>query len=549
MAQNELQRAVDEMRVSDAIVVFGAGASFQAGMPLGGQLPPLVWHTLDAHPSLLRQVATVLGVSLGSAKETVGDAWERLRVAFAQIAMHREARRTFQHSFTSLNRDRSAIPSTAHTALARLVHAGRVLRVVSLNWDTLLETAFLRRYGIDINSQGVRLWKPHGDCSRPDEDWVLPHEVGVLPDSIVADVTVLANERPRTLLIVGYSERDEAVVQRLIEPLTDRWRVFRVGPRAVGEGSIRVRADDALLGWADALSPQPDVAGWEFVTFNNQRGIEAAITGERLGPRDVESCPRLPQIESARRTLDVVHSVNVAGHSGCGKSITVWQLAHDFNTQGWSVLRPTGSADRNTNALIHTVTSSGWKRVFVLDDSQTFPTGFLEALSELASPTLKVISGTTDAAGERLRSVRIPAKIAVETIAKDFRRRRADVLSVVHQYDPRVGDQYLDTPLERRIDDAAKSDSPWQFAFVLRGGWSQVREQLNALRDFDRADLLLVLVAARQLLSLDAGVDSDVVVADSEAMGRTEQWVRSSLDLLRRQGAILPIEPLRCLHI
>lgn len=141
------------------------------------------------------------------------------------------------------------------------MHAGRVLRVVSLNWDTLLETAFLRRYGIDINSHGTRLWKPHGDCSRPDEDWVLPHEDGVLPDSIVAEVTTLANERPRTLLIVGYSERDEAVVQRLIEPLTDRWRVFRVGPSAVGEGSIRVGADDALSEWADALSPQPDVAG------------------------------------------------------------------------------------------------------------------------------------------------------------------------------------------------------------------------------------------------------------------------------------------------
>src|SRR5687768_17339213 len=64
MAQNDFQRAVDEMRVSDAIVVFGAAASFQAGMPLGGQLPPLVWHTLDAHPSVLRQVATVLGLSL-----------------------------------------------------------------------------------------------------------------------------------------------------------------------------------------------------------------------------------------------------------------------------------------------------------------------------------------------------------------------------------------------------------------------------------------------------------------------------------------------------
>jgi hypothetical protein len=83
----------------------------------------------------------------------------------------------------------------------------------------------------------------------------------------------------------------------------------------------------------------------------------------------------------------------------------------------------------------------------------------------------------------------------------------------------------------------------------LRGRWSQAREQLNASRDFDRADLLLVIVAARQLLSLDAGVDSELAMGDSLVIGRTEQWARSGLALLRRQGAILPNDPLRCLHI
>ena len=58
--------------------------------------------------------------------------------------------------------------------------------------------------------------------------------------------------------------------------------------------------------------------------------------------------------------------------------------------------------------------------------------------------------------------------------------------------------EYLATPLEWRIDEAAKSDTPWQFSFVLRGGWMQAREQLNTLRDFDRVDLLFVLLAARQ---------------------------------------------------
>ena len=84
MAQDELQRAVDEMRVSDAIVVFGAGASFQAGMPLGGQLPPLVWHTLDAHPQSCGKLPRCLVCLLAqrrrpSAMPGIGFAWRSPR--------------------------------------------------------------------------------------------------------------------------------------------------------------------------------------------------------------------------------------------------------------------------------------------------------------------------------------------------------------------------------------------------------------------------------------------------------------------------------------
>src|SRR5690349_18978146 len=39
-----LEAAVSEMRTADAVAVIGAGASFLAGMPLAGQLAPLVWH-------------------------------------------------------------------------------------------------------------------------------------------------------------------------------------------------------------------------------------------------------------------------------------------------------------------------------------------------------------------------------------------------------------------------------------------------------------------------------------------------------------------------
>src|SRR5258707_4644031 len=155
--QDQLRNSVNEIRVSDAIVVLGAGASFLAGMPLADQLAPLVWHALDAHPDVLEQICARLSCSTGIAKDIVGNDLNRSSIAFAQIAADDDARRTFQLAFASLNLDRADHDSIAHVALARLLHSGRVLRVVSLNWDTLLEAAFVRRYGVDINAQRTKL--------------------------------------------------------------------------------------------------------------------------------------------------------------------------------------------------------------------------------------------------------------------------------------------------------------------------------------------------------------------------------------------------------
>jgi len=545
----QLESALNEIRTSDAVVILGAGASFLSGMPLAGQLAPLMWHTLDTHRDILREVCEFLQIELTTAKYAIGDDSNRTCIAFARIAADRDARRTFQQSFAILNREREAIPSTAHIALARLLHAGRVLRVVSLNWDTLLETAFIRRYGIGINAQGIRLWKPHGDCLLPDDEWLLPHEPGFVPEVVVEDLAALAAERPRALLIVVYSERDDIVVERLIRPLAKQWRVFRISPDATAEGAIRLCAPDALQQLANILCAEPDLPGWDFVTFENQRGIEAAVAGERLGPRDVDTCPRLPHYNSARRSLELLHVADIAGAAGCGKSITAWHLAREYNRQGWEVLRPDPALSQDVDALIHAVSQTCWKRVLVVDDTQIFPSRFVARLGELSGPNLKLILTTTDPEVERPNSVRIPAKIAVETLAGEFLRRRDELLPIVRRFDPPVGDEYLAIPIERRIDIAGKFDTPWQFAFALRGGWLQAHEQLNILRDFNRVDLLLVLIAAHQLLSLDAGSKIEDLVNDAAAIGRTGEWVREGIDLLRQQGIILPTGVFRCLHI
>jgi hypothetical protein len=90
-----LKTAVDDIRTSDAVAVIGAGASFQAGMPLAGHLSPLVWHALAAHPGVMRATCDALGITPGRPKEIIGDCWSRIRAAFSQIAADPNARRTF----------------------------------------------------------------------------------------------------------------------------------------------------------------------------------------------------------------------------------------------------------------------------------------------------------------------------------------------------------------------------------------------------------------------------------------------------------------------
>jgi hypothetical protein len=99
----QLDILADEIRTADAIVVVGAGFSFEAGMPLSGQLAPLVWHALDCHPEVRRVTCEALGVLPGHAKDVIGLDWAKMLVAFSSIAAAPDARKTFQRSFARLD--------------------------------------------------------------------------------------------------------------------------------------------------------------------------------------------------------------------------------------------------------------------------------------------------------------------------------------------------------------------------------------------------------------------------------------------------------------
>ncbi|MFH0958824.1 MAG: hypothetical protein V1897_08995 [Pseudomonadota bacterium] len=540
--------AIDELRSYNGIAILGAGISCDAGIPLTMPLVPVVWQTLDENPGVRSIVAEALGIADGPAKGLFLDDWNRMKIAFDRIPRDRPARLTFQRIFIALNKKRTTKASPAHDALAKLVHVGIIEYVISLNWDSLLEVAYSNRYGTSINSNFTRFTKPHGDVYDPESDWTLPHESGSIPNELVNRIESFVHERPRVLLVIGYSEQDDVVVKKLVKPLDERWRVIRIGPQAVGDNAIRMSAQDALTAISDALCPEPEVPGWNYVTFANQRDIASAIKGERLGPADVESCPRLPQTNLVCRDLGLLHHSVITGPPGCGKSITAFQAANDFRKRGWQVLILNHS-DVSENEALKEAKQAPAKKLLFVDDGQTVTEAFRKALIELADEDAKVLIAYTDHEGDNSHSTHISNLVAVETLTQAYLQRRDEIQRIVSKFDNDIGSRYLDVPIESRIDEAGKTETTWQFNFVLRGGWRTAGIELKLLRERYRADLLLLIISVLQITRLDASIDREALYHAASILQRDRRWAENALSVLWDRQDILSNDQLRCPHI
>lgn len=293
------------------VAVVGAGLSISSRFPATRGLTSLLWDALDSDLSARSALAVVLGRADTEAKALVGDVWANVEVAWGVVAGSAAARARFQKQFGELDEERGAHPSVAHESLARLIHAGVIECAVSLNWDTALERAYQRLYGSSLPS-GV-LFKPHGDAAQQSEPWTLPHEPGVISPEVLSAVARLRTAHARTLLVVGYSESDQVVVDELVRPLDQSWRTIRVGPHAAGAEDLQETAEIVLPLLAERYVLREENSSWHTVSYVGTRGVESWLAGERLGPQDVDSCPELDEVETVRRSLQHDRAVVLNG--------------------------------------------------------------------------------------------------------------------------------------------------------------------------------------------------------------------------------------------
>lgn len=285
---------------------------------------------------------------------------------------------------------------------------------------------------------------------------------------------------------------------------------------------------------------------WETVTFDGDRGLGPALMGYSLGPSDAAVCPRLPEVDLVLRLLSGACSARLIGEPGAGKSICSYQAAKALAGDGFEVQR---LLDPQARRIALEDISSGKRCLYLIDDAHLLKTHVLGRLEEQANPNRLVLSVHNAVEGVSHRgAVSLDAKRAVKTIAAALRADLPKTLEAVRLADDNVGERMMDTDLGDRLDHAeSAADRPWQFCFVLGGGWRRSKQAADSARATN-ADLVLAAVAMRQLASRDArAVPEEIAVLcqraniDSVAVDRGLQW-------LGKQRLIIDVTDCRTPH-
>lgn len=291
---------------------------------------------------------------------------------------------------------------------------------------------------------------------------------------------------------------------------------------------------EQLKTWVKPVATPSDLR-WELVDFSLQRGIESAIAGKRLGPADVDQCPRFKICGQVITELERSHWYSIAGQQGCGKSITAWQAAKRFQDGGYSVWRPDYNAKAD-ELLKHLPIAS--PSLLVIDDAQQFGAGFVDRLSERSCEALKVIFTNTLAEIVTPNPACISPASCIDELKSYLLTRRDEILPIVQRFDDEISDRYMGASFERRVDDCARQKTPWEFFWVLRGGWRTARAEYESLKQVPNANILVTMIALRQISSCDAGISGKILSRISGELGLTSNETDKAISHLASLGLV-----------
>lgn len=287
-------------------------------------------------------------------------------------------------------------------------------------------------------------------------------------------------------------------------------------------------------------------AVWETVTFDGDRGLGPALMGYPLGPSDATACPRLIETGTVLTQLKIAYSVRLIGEPGSGKSICSYQASKELAADGFDVQR---LLDPQVDNISLEAVLPGKHRLYLIDDAHLIKPYILNRLEDQAGPTRLVLSthNTVEHVGHP-GAITLDAKRAVKTIATALRADLPNTLKAVCLADGEVGERMMDTDLGERLDHAENAaDRPWQFCFVLGGGWRRSKQAADSARAAN-ADLILAAVAIRQMASRDARAMPAEIAEICERVGIDAGAVNQGLEWLGKQRLIVGAADCRTPH-
>jgi hypothetical protein len=287
---------------------------------------------------------------------------------------------------------------------------------------------------------------------------------------------------------------------------------------------------------------------WTPVSFDEQRDLAPALMGRPLGPADAAACPKIPEVDVLLQQLRTGYSARLVGVPGAGKSVCAYQVALELSKEGWNVFRL-----RNSRRDIPYLASgkAGQRSLYLVDDAHLMPEALLRGSEEQTSSSALLLSAhTVSDSAEHIRgAVALDAERAVEAIAKSLRSTRIDeTYKLVRAIDNAIGDHAGDERIETRIDHASdKAGYPWQFCFILGGGWRRAQTAADNARQAN-ADIVLACAAINQIASGDARGDRSQMTAVLRAEGLELPEINSAIEWLLDQRLLLSANDLRCPH-
>jgi hypothetical protein len=301
------------------------------------------------------------------------------------------------------------------------------------------------------------------------------------------------------------------------------------------------------VNYSPASSPAQRTAPpvWLPVRFAPARDMKPALMGRPLGPADAVSCPRLFESRTLIDELGRGYFTRLVGEAGAGKSICTYQTAHHFATQGWRVLM---LADPSVSQidLEHPPSS---KTLYLIDDAHLVAPWALGRAESQANEDALLLSthNSVEQSAARHGSIILDAKRAVHTIATELRKMLPDTIRLVREIDDRISDDPYHESIEGRLDQAERAERPWQFCFILGGGWRRAKMLIDSARAAD-ADIILAIAGVRQIASRDARCSRESLVTLIDGIPLPNVDLDKATSWLVAQRLLISKEDLRTPH-